>query len=228
MDVLALVPARSGSKSVINKNLKEISGTSLLEITIRSALESKMVIDTFVSSDSDEILNIASSLGCKSIKRPLHAATDSATANEVVRDFINQLNLVSNLETVIVYLQPTSPFRERGMIEEGIKLFLSQSKPVVAICEINQHPNKSLIINDLGQIESYLQEADPTANRQTLPKVFIPTGSLYLFTVADFQLNDAIPVRGALPLLVSGAYALDIDSELDLKIAQMLGSINEF
>jgi CMP-N-acetylneuraminic acid synthetase len=228
MNVLALVPARSGSKSVINKNLKEISGTSLLEITIRSALESKTVVDTFVSSDSDEILGLATNLGCKSIKRPLLAASDSATANDVVRDFIKQLDLVSNPDTIIVYLQPTSPFRKQGMIEEGIKLFLSQSKPIVAICEVNKHPNKSVVISDLGEIESYLPEADPTVNRQTLSRVFIPTGSLYIFTVADFQLNDTIPVRGALPLLVSGVYALDIDTELDLEIAQKLGSGYEF
>jgi CMP-N,N'-diacetyllegionaminic acid synthase len=228
MNVLALVPARSGSKSVIGKNLQEISGTPLLEIAIRCALESNTVVDTFVSSDSDEILNLAISLGCKSIKRPLDAATDSATANDVVRDFINQLDLISNPETIIVYLQPTSPFRKKGMIEDGIEIFLSQFKPVVAICEVSQHPNKTLVINEHGQIESYLQQADPTANRQTLPRVLIPTGSLYIFSVSDFLLNDCIPVRGALPLLVSGVYALDIDTELDLKIAQKLGSANEF
>ncbi len=228
MNVLALVPARSGSKSVINKNLQKISGIPLLEIAIRSAFESNTVADTFVSSDSDEILALAIRLGCKPIKRPLDAASDSATANDVVRDFINQLDLFAKPDTVIVYLQPTSPFRKPGMIEDGIRLFSSQSKPVVAICAVSQHPNKTIVINESGQIEPYLQQADLTANRQTLPRVLIPTGSLYIFSVSDFLLNSCIPVRGALPLLVSGVYALDIDSELDLRIAQKLGSTNEF
>jgi len=228
MNVLALVPARSGSKSVMNKNLQEISGIPLLELAIRSAFKTNSVANTFVSSDSDEILELAIKLGCKPIKRPLDAASDSATANDVVRDFITQLDLLANPETVIVYLQPTSPFREPGMIEDGIRLFSSKLKPVVAICEVSQHPNKTVVINKSGQIEPYLQEANPTANRQTLPRVLIPTGSLYIFSVSDFLLNGCIPVRGALPLLVSGVYALDIDTELDLRIAQELGSANEF
>ena len=105
---------------------------------------------------------------------------------------------------------------------------IGKLKSVVAVCEVSQHPSKTLIINELGQIDSFCQEFEPTANRQTLPKVFIPTGSLYIFSVSDFYVNNAIPIHGALPFLVSGVYALDIDSDLDLRFAQSIGSLNEF
>ena len=228
MNIFALIPARSGSKSVVNKNLQEIAGKSLLETTIQKAQECNSQIDIYVSSDSDKILEHGKILGCGSIKRPEFAANDLATANDVVQDFIDQLDLKSRQDSLIVYLQPTSPFRESGMIDRGIEMSLAASKPVVAISKVQQHPNKMLKIGENGEIEPYLKESDPTANRQSLPNVHIPTGSLYVFSIYDFFVSSSIPIRGALPLIVSGVYALDIDDEIDLKIAQEIGNANEF
>lgn len=227
MKILALVPARSGSKSIPNKNLQEISGVPLLGITIRSAQKSSSVTEIYVSSDSNEILARGLEFGSKSVKRPLNLSSDTATANDVVRHFINHLNLSFEPETIIVYLQPTSPFRKSGMIEEGIKKSLQESKPVVAVSEVRQHPHKMLEVVRNGCLEHLLRNSDPTSNRQQLPKILIPTGSLYVFSVASFCANNVIPIRGALPLPVTGVYALDIDTEIDLEIARMIGIRNE-
>ena len=221
---MALIPARSGSKSIKNKNLQLIAGRSLLEITIGLAQDTSLIQEVYVSSDSDEILEVGESLGCLSVHRTYVAATDSATANDVVRDFVTQLNLSANQENLIIYMQPTSPFREKEMIERGIQLATERSKSVVAVTEVQHHPQKTLIINEREELQFYLDNSDPTANRQSLPKVMIATGSLYIFSVADFSAHNSIPIRGAIPLPVSGIYALDIDNDLDLEIAQKIGN----
>ncbi|ASY15354.1 N-acylneuraminate cytidylyltransferase [Candidatus Planktophila sulfonica] len=224
MKIIALIPARAGSKSIKDKNLQRISGESLLEKTILHSQKVIQISDVYVSSDSDEILQFSRSLGCKPIKRPDLFSNDSATADDVVRDFLLQTRFIEVPEVLIVYLQPTSPFREIGMIEKGIEDYLRNSNPVIAVTDVYQHPFKTLKLDKSGKVEKYLENSDPTANRQSLPRAIIASGSLYIFSVQDFETNGGIPVSGATPIFVTGVYALDIDTEFDLIIAQKIGN----
>lgn len=228
MKSVALIPARGGSKAVKDKNLRQISGISLVEISINQAKSSELISEIYVSSDSGEILQIATALKCIAVRRSALASTDTASANEVVNDFLNNPTIALTNEDRIVYLQPTSPFRENGLIDSGLKLYHQRNKPVVGVAEVSQHPQKMLKVNALGTLEGYQQESDPTANRQTLPAVFLASGSLYIFSVADFLETGKIPVYGAIPYVVSGMNTFDIDSEMDLKVAQEIGKLHEF
>jgi len=228
MKTVALIPARGGSKSVMGKNLREISGNSLLEISIKHARDSDRISEIYVSSDSEEILQIAAALNCVAVKRSSWASTDTASANEVVKDFLNNTINTLTSEDKIVYLQPTSPFRGNGLIDDGLKLYDERLKPVVGVAEVSQHPQKMLKVNAFGTLEGYQQGSDPTANRQSLPTVFLATGSLYIFSVADFLATQQIPVAGGIPYIVSGVSSFDIDSEMDLRVAQEIGKLYEF
>lgn len=228
MEAIALVPARAGSKSIKNKNLQKISGQSLIEISVRHAQEVDLIKEVYISSDSLEILELGSTLGCTPINRPTDAATDSATANEVVKDFIYQTKLQHQPEVLIIYLQPTSPFREHDLIIRGIQLYLQEKCPVVAVTEVNHHPLKILGLDSKGKLKEFMVNGIPTANRQSLPLAVIPSGSLYIFTVQDFLSSSSIPVSGAQPIYVSGMYALDIDNEAELQIARRIGIEREF
>lgn len=228
MRSIALIPARGGSKSVKDKNLREISGMTLVEITIKQAKTSALISEVFISSDSEDILKIAKNANCVAIKRSVLASSDSATANDVVREFLNQSIITLSKEDKIVYLQPTSPFREEGSIDKALKLYNQKKKPVVGVAEVTQHPQKMLTINGSGTLEGYQQDSDPTVNRQTLSNIYIATGSIYIFTVADFLENLQIPIKGAIPYIVSGLDTLDIDSEIDLRMAQEIGKQYEF
>jgi len=228
MKTVALIPARGGSKSVIDKNLRQIAGKSLIEITINHAKSTKLIHEIYVSSDSERILRAATSFNCLPIKRSALASTDTASANDVVTEFINHPDVKLAMADQIVYLQPTSPFRAEGIIEEGIRLYEQKGKPIVGVTKVAQHPSKMLRINSSGIIEKYHRESDPTENRQTLPEIFIATGSLYIFSVSDFLKSNKIPVGGAIPYIVSGIDTFDIDSELDMKLAQEIGRGHEF
>ena len=226
--VLILIPARGGSKSILRKNLSLISRKSLLEITVKFALKNADASQIYVSSDDEEILNASRTLGCQTIIRTKNAATDSATASEVVADFIFQLDLETSPQTLIVYLQPTSPFRENDLITKALEIFRETRIPVVAVSEIKQHPQKSMRVGSKGLLEKYLSSSNPTANRQSLTDVVIPCGSIYLFSVTDFLKGNQIPVENTVPLFLQGLYTLDIDSELDLEIARLIGATFDF
>ena len=227
MDIFALIPARGGSKSVEKKNLREIQGVTLIEITIQQALQVLPSNNIYVSSDSEEILTIARNLNCETIQRSMETAKDEATADQVVQEFISNTRLVEIDETVLIYLQPTSPFRGNQLIKEGLNAYFESNIPIVAVSQVEQHPEKMFIQDTQGVLQPLLDGANPTANRQTLPEVLIPTGSLYVFSVGDFKKAGVIPVISATPYIVSGINALDIDSEIDLKLAQEIGLNNE-
>ena len=133
--MIALIPARKGSKGVTRKNMRLVDGIPLVGYTLHSALGSRYVSNIFVSSDDHELLNYASSLGCNCIVRPEEYAEDSSTANHVIQHFISGLNgAISDHSTLIAYLQPTSPRRDyrhiddayEGMLEAGLSLITAK------------------------------------------------------------------------------------------------------
>ncbi len=226
--MISLIPARGGSKSIPQKNLQRINEKSLVQITALQSMQVNQISKTYVSSDAKEILDLAKSIGCETIERPSEIASDQSTASEVVTNFIDFANLHRELDTVIVYLQPTSPFREAGLIEKGLRQYALNARPVVTVAEVHSHPLKMLRIEDDGSLASFFSDGMPTSNRQQLPIALIATGSLYIFSVNDFLQARSIPVSGASPIIVSGIYTMDIDSEFDLKIAQKFGEEVEF
>ena len=110
--VLALIPARGGSKGVPRKNLRLVKGKPLLAYTLEAAKNSSNVDTTYLSSDDTEILKVGESLGIQSILRPWQSSSDNATADDVVNHFLSILSQeMVSLDPYIVYLQPTSPLR---------------------------------------------------------------------------------------------------------------------
>ena len=228
MKIVALIPARAGSKGVINKNLQKISGVPLVNITINLAKTSKRIDSIYVSSDSDEILNLARDSGVNPLRRPADKANDSSTAKDVVQHFLDSDPEFKAEELAIVYLQPTSPFTSSDSLSRCIELFLEENTPIVSMKNVSEHPNKMLKQDNFGRISNYILASDPTLNRQHLPELLIPTGGIYVFSSTSFVKNGNIPVINSLPYIVHGAEGLDIDNEFDLYLAQTLGASNEF
>lgn len=121
-NVLALIPARGGSKGVRRKNLRMVGGKPLLEYTLTSAQRSELVDKTYVSSEDQEILELATSLGATPVQRPADLATDESSAIEVVQHFIEWLpEELRSQDPTIVYLQPTSPLRTSTHIDAALR-----------------------------------------------------------------------------------------------------------
>nr|MDQ3003426.1 acylneuraminate cytidylyltransferase family protein [Fibrobacterota bacterium] len=116
--VLALVPARGGSKGVLRKNLRRVHGKPLVEHTLEAAKGSRFVDKVYLSSDDEEILDVGRALQVEAFKRIATAASDTATSGEVVGNFIDCLPRgIIEADPFIAYLQPTSPLRNSGHID---------------------------------------------------------------------------------------------------------------
>ncbi len=227
-DVLFLIPARAGSKAVPRKNLQVINGKTLVEISIKQALNVGLPNNIYVSSDSIEILKYADDFNVKSTLRTLEESSDIADANMVVKHFISNQKIEDSSNASIVYLQPTSPFRDADLIMQCIDLHKQLNVPVVTVRKVVDHPEKMITLSN-GKIENYLQEFNPTGNRQELEDVFIPSGSVYVFSIEHFLMNDSrIPIIGAFPVEVFDEKIIDINTEYDLLLAQNIGEKFEF
>ena len=118
--ILALIPARSGSKGIPNKNIKLFNGRPLIEWTIKLALKSKLIDKVVVSSDSLKILNISKKLGAEVILRPKNISGDKATTESAI---IHCIKYFKNDYEAIILLSPTSPLRKKNDIDNAIKFF---------------------------------------------------------------------------------------------------------
>ena len=121
MSYLFLIPARGGSKRIKNKNLIKINNKTLVEHSINHALESSFINYVFTSSDSDKILEISKKNGSMGIKRPKKLSKKYSTSEEVILHYLNHINKKFEMPDIIVFLQPTSPFREPNCIDKAIK-----------------------------------------------------------------------------------------------------------
>jgi CMP-N,N'-diacetyllegionaminic acid synthase len=227
-DVIFLIPARSGSKGIPRKNLQIINGNTLVEISIKQALKVVSPNNIYVSSDSHEILEYAENLKVNCVLRSDRESSDTSDANIVVEHFIQNKFLSDSKKDSLVYLQPTSPFRDSDLILNCINLHKKFNIPVITVRRIIDHPEKMVSIAN-GRVKSYLSDFNPTGNRQLMKTLFIPSGSIYVFSIDDFLKNKCrIPIIDALSVEVDREKIIDIDTEYDLLLAQTIGEKFEF
>jgi CMP-N-acetylneuraminic acid synthetase len=224
--VLALIPARGGSKGVPRKNLAMIAGKALIEYTLEAALESEHVDQCYVSSDSEEILEMARRHGARAMRRPAQFASDEASAVDVVRHFFEEIQgEYPSGNPVVVYLQPTSPLRNAGHIDAALDaLRVAGARTLMSVVELEKSPFKSFKVNDAGRLESLFDERLSNARRQDLPRAFAPNGALYVFSREDFLARNGFPSNGSVPFVMSANDSVDVDAPEDLaKVERILG-----
>jgi CMP-N,N'-diacetyllegionaminic acid synthase len=224
--VLALVPARGGSKGVPKKNLRVIKGRPLIAHTIEAALGSTVIDRVFVSSDDDEILRTGAAMGVEVIRRSAATASDSATASMVVFDFINRMPSVLVEENpFLVYLQPTSPLRTSAHIDAAFReMEISEMETCISVVMLKRTPYKSFKLSSAGLLLSLFDEALSNANRQVMPVTYYPNGALYIFPISEFVTRRGFPSNGCLPFVMSEDESIDIDTEEDITTVENYGS----
>jgi CMP-N,N'-diacetyllegionaminic acid synthase len=224
--IVALIPARGGSQGVPRKNLVDVGGKSLLERAVNSAQSSQFVTEIFVSSDDDEILRVAESLGVRAVRRPNQLALDLTRATAVVDHLVKFLSEGSwTDEDVIVYLQPTSPFRKSHHVDGALEqMHIQESQGVVSVKVTHEHASKSLQISSDETLVPSLFYSDSSANRQELPTYYHPNGAIYAFTVGRYRAEGDFPTLGSAAFVMTQIDSLDIDSTEDLEIARALAN----
>ena len=221
MNILGLVPARGGSKGVYKKNIAPVFGKPLMQWTIEASIKSLHITDTIVSSDDEEILNIAESLGAQTIKRPKEYSTDEATSSSVVIHALKECAEQGVYFDYVVLLQPTSPLRGAREINEALDLiFNSNVSAVISVTKSDNKFLKSFKMNKDGYIEGVVDNLYPFTRRQDLPQTYISNGAIYIVKVKDFLESESFFTSKTLAYEMSEDISLDIDSEADLKHAE--------
>jgi N-acylneuraminate cytidylyltransferase len=224
--ILALIPARKGSKRVTNKNKKILLDKSLIEWTIEVAKSVDQISNVLVSSDDPEIVEIALKYGVLAPwLRPDHLSRDDSSSAEVALHAVDWFE--SNVEQIdgLLLLQPTSPFRTQETLVRGIELFeRSKFSPVIGVTKMKQHPSWAYKVHN-EHLEKFIENQDIQSRSQDLEELYFPTGSFYLVSPAELRSRKSVSPLPSLPLIIDGfEESIDIDTEDDFRIAELVAS----
>ena len=222
--MIAIIPARGGSKGMPKKNIKMLSGQPLIYYTIKAAQESKYISKIIVSTDSLEIAEAAKALGGQvPFLRPSELAEDTSKAIDVYLYTIEKLNALNEGIIDFAVLLPTSPLRTAEDVDKAIEIFYkNNAKTVVSVVEAEHPPAWYKRINGEGILEDYFSAGDNSVNRQEAEKTYLPNGAIYIFNYDSLKTNYNYYNDATYPYIMSREKSVDIDSPLDFRIAEML------
>lgn len=220
MKILALIPARGGSKGIPKKNLVLINNRELIGHSIIEAKKSKYIQSVIVSTDSDEIASVAKKFGADvPFLRPAELSTDSASSLGVIRHALE--NSLPDF-THLILLQPTSPLRTVQHIDEAIEKFIKikNANFLFSVKEVDPKMNWVVQENDSCEVK-FLVEGAIIKNRQQLKPLYLPNGAIY-FASRDYYLNNDLYSGKLAIYTMNEKDSLDIDTEEDLKCARLI------
>jgi len=213
INIIAIVPARSGSVGFPNKNIAIINNKTLLEHAIDCGKASKLINDVYISTDSECYLEIGLNCGAKFIElRSKELATNYTQTADVVYDFLLKMD---NPPKYIVLLQPTSPIRKGEDIDEMLEICINKKvSSCVSVSRISEpHPYKLKKINKKGFLSSFIDNTDSEIPRQLLPQAYRLNGAIYIVEYNVFMKNKKFFYNDTMPYVMDSCF--NIDSELD-------------
>jgi len=218
--ILAIVPARGGSKRLPNKNILDFGGKPLIAWSIEAGLGSQYIDRLILSSESEEICDIAKKYGAEiPFLRPHELARDESQSIDFVLHALE--NLEQSYDYVIV-LQPTSPLRESSDIDRGIEMcFERDAVSVIGVCETEHSPLWSNTLDETLSMEHFLDNRYNNARSQDLPTFYRINGAFYMSRVDAIVKNKTFFVQKDIYAhIMSQANSVDIDTKLDFIIAK--------
>jgi CMP-N,N'-diacetyllegionaminic acid synthase len=220
--ILAIIPARGGSKRLPGKNIRILGDKPLISWSIDVAKSITSICDVLVSTDASDIALIAQKAGALvPWIRPEELSTDTATSVDVVLHALNWYEGIHGEVDGVILLQPTSPFRTADTIKSGIDLFFSQNRrPVVGLSRALSHPMWMLKIeNDTAT--PFISIDGFRLRSQDLPPAYIVNGCFYMISPNDLRVRNSFFSDDIVPLLIeSPKESIDIDTEFDFMVAQ--------
>ncbi|WP_137286124.1 acylneuraminate cytidylyltransferase family protein [Halorussus salinisoli] len=223
--VVAAVPARGGSTTVPNKNLRLLAGKPLVAWPIDVAAETPEIDRTIVTTDDDEIASTARDWGAEVVTRPDSLAEDDSLVVDALRHLVGELREEGEDAEYLVMLEPTCPLRTSDDVRNCLELLADPAADydsVATFTEADPSPHRLWDIRD-GSPEPFVEGADPWLPRQEQPDGYELTGAVYAFEI------DRLPPDGTSLLFgEAGAVtmdrerAVDIDTEFDFQLAELL------
>lgn len=222
--VLAIIPARAGSKALPRKNIKNMCGKPLIAWAINEAKKSRYIDRVIVSTDGQAISGIARKFGAEiPFMRPAGLATDSAKMIDVILYTISRLKDEFCPRDLVVLLQPTSPLRLADDIDNAIEMFfLKRTSSVISVCEVDQHPYLMSRITADGRMKDFANPGFTKKNRQDLPLFYKANGAVYLASIGYLKKEKGLYGTRTYAYVMPKERSVDIDDELDFRFAELL------
>lgn len=218
---IAIIPARGGSKRIPKKNIKNFCGKPIIAYSIEAAIKSNIFDEVMVSTDSEEIANIAMSYGASvPFYRSKETSDDFATTSDVIMEVLNNYIKAGKNYQYAFCIYPTAPFITPKLIVDA-EILMKDKKPneIVTVVEFSYPPQRSYIVTEDGMIK-YKYEQYVNSRSQDLEKWYHDVGQLYVFDVENFRANNGQIRERIMPIMVSPLVAQDIDTENDWLLAE--------
>lgn len=222
--VLAIIPARGGSKGIPRKNIKDLCGKPLIAWTIGEALKSKYIDRLIVSTEDEEIASISKKYGAEvPFLRSTELAKDDTPTLNVIIDVVNELNESEYYKpNYICILQCTSPFRTYVDIDRCLeKIDENQMDGIVSVCEAEVNPYWTNVFEG-DRLKYFIEEGKKIIRRQDLPKVYRCNGVIYIVRKETLIKQKTLEPENMTGYIMSKENSIDIDDMIDFKLAEML------
>jgi N-acylneuraminate cytidylyltransferase len=230
VEVLAIIPARGGSKSIPRKNIRLFAGHPLIAYSIAAGLSAKIVTRTIVSTDDEQIAEVSRAYGAETpFLRPAEFAQDNTTDLPVFQHALGWLREHEGYQPeIVVQLRPTSPIRPSGCVDEAIQLLLDhpEADSVRGVVPSGQNPFKMWRVDEQGRMVPLLSvpgiDEPFNAPRQALPQTYWQTGHIDAICTATINEQASLSGKTILPLFIDPRYTVDIDTLRDWQRAEWL------
>lgn len=223
MKTLSIIPARSGSKGVPNKNIKELNGKPLIFYSIETSISSNKISKTIVTTDSEYYKDIILSTykNVDVIMRPEYLSNDTAKDIHYILHVIYNISI--DIKDIIVLLRPTTPIRDVNEVNKAIEKFtLNEYDSLRSIHKINEPPEKMVKLKDNFELEPYMGNSIASANlpRQNFDDCYLPNGYVDILSVKN--IINTHSVYGERVFGFKTEKVIEIDSEEDFKLLELM------
>lgn len=224
--MIAIIPARGGSKGLPGKNIKNLNGKPLIAYTIEAAINSEYISDVIVTTDDIKIAEIAKKYGAKvPFIRPDNLAEDNSSAIDV---YIHAIEFLMNenkcgIDNFIVLL-PTAPLRNENHINEAVEMFYSENAfSLISVYEAEIPPSWYYKLDDNNRLNNAeFDKLNALSNRQENCKYYIPNGAIYILNYKGLKDNRTYYSVNTIPYIMGRENSVDIDTPIDFEFAEFL------
>jgi len=219
-NILALIPARGGSKGIKDKNIYPLCGKPLIDYSIEVALESNYIDTVMVTTDSQKIADIATECGARvPFLRPDYLANDTAKTIDVVMHSLKWLDTNDEKYDILVLLQPTQPLRTVEDVDSAIELFCKNGcKGLASISHVAEHPILMRKIKENGEM-SKLLDISSTVRRQDMDTWYKINGCIYINSISRIDEHTSFN-DNPIPYIMPVEHSVDIDEISDIWMAE--------
>ncbi len=229
--IIAVVPARGGSKGIPRKNIKLLKGKPLITYTIEAAKKSKLIDRIIVSTDDVEIANIAKECGAEiPFLRPEELAKDDITDLPVLQHVLKWLIVNEDCNPdLMIYLRPTAPIRDPEDIDRAVKLLMDSSADSLrSVSLVKEHPYWMFKLDENNVLEAFNKDNSirEYPRRQLLPDLYIINGNIDIVRSRNIT-DNKLYGKKVIGFNIDHEKAIDIDSLLDFKLAEFILGKND-